>query len=717
MAKRDHRNEQRGQQFHWVVGVLIGLVISSCGVSTGFIGLTESKEVGHSIDGAVQSLGQAPAIFDPNRDFAFIEKQMDSAKREPVSTSMNLSSSQIQDEIVMTSDYTDEVIAKTQVSRPMIVDSFKQGTQGLTVTESLSQVSSKSGPLDILIVMDNSRSMVEEQENIATKLQDLLAHVANADWRIAVVTTDPNDGCQRALIKKGDSNASASFATAVRPGTAGSASERGILMSVVGLRGSFPSGVSGGTCSLSAPWLRPNAPVAVLIVSDEDNCSNGRDCGAAAWGEEKYLRDYLSTIRQPGVDAKVYGIIYHPTQARSDCQSGLSPGAQYASIIQQTNGLWGSVCATDYGNILRRISEDAATLLKHQYTLKNIPDLSSAQIKINGAAVASGWTIKDQTLTFTAAPPPGASIDIRYTVGARPIKSRFKLTASPAMDTLKVMENGSVLAPQKYAYDSATNELVYTAADNADVRVDYRQQTPALVSVFDLGAGVHAATLDVKVNGVVAKNYSLSSDNKTLIFAVPPADGAQILFTLKRFKSKRLAYPYTLPSGLVGGTYEVRYLATGAKIPVIIGNGLLTITEPQHIEGQKLAVIYRVVKPANGWELPLASVPDQGSLRVKAGSIECAPSTFSVVSGKLLLKCDTGGMDRVDVSYTHTQPSLSLVDFPEVAGKSGIEWAITINQKPVVAGEDFRVEGTKIYFLKSHLPSSKVKIVAKYLKD
>ncbi len=699
------------------ITMLAGWLLCGCGIRTTFIGRTDVRYAANG-DAGAESAGSAPATYDPNRDFMLIEKTFDSAVPENRSSTMSLSSSQVSDEILMTSDYAAEVITKNQVTRPVVTDSFKQGTKGSTVSETFSQVSSKSGPLDILIVMDNSWSMAEEQNNIATKLQDLLSSLGQADWRIAVVTTDPNDGCQRALIKKGDVDALTAFSRALRPGITGSTNEQGILMAVVGLQAAFPVGVTGGTCSPSAAWLRPDAPVAVLIVSDEDNCSStGSGCGMSAWNKDQYLYDYLAQIRRPGVDAKVYGIIDHPTLTRQDCPTGVFHGNQYANIIQSTGGLWGSVCATDYGAILQRISQDAATLLKDQYILQNIPDLASAKVTINGAASQSGWTINGGTLTFTTVPPAAAAITVSYTVGARPIKSRFKLAAIPALDTLRVLENGASVASSRYSIDPVTNELVYAAAENADVRLEYRQKAPDLVTVFNLGQGVQPGSVQVSVDGATVKNFTISQDSKTLTFNAPPSDAAQIVIALKRFKSKRLDYVYNLPTGTVDGQYTVKNQTSAADVPVTWSSGKLLIADKDHVEGQKLVVTYRLLKPADGWELPLGLVPDQGTIKVKVGEKACAPSSYTVSGQKLILHCDTSGVDKITVSYVHTGPSLQDADVSEVAGKADVQESVWINNELATRGVDYDLSGSRIKFLKSHPKSSKIKIAMKYLKD
>jgi len=60
--------------------------------------------------------------------------------------------------------------------------------------------------VDILVVVDNSCSMAEEQENLATNFQDLIAAFVDADvaWRIGVTTTDLEHEWARGQLMGGD---------------------------------------------------------------------------------------------------------------------------------------------------------------------------------------------------------------------------------------------------------------------------------------------------------------------------------------------------------------------------------------------------------------------------------------------------------------------------------------------------------------------------------
>ncbi|MBC7660110.1 MAG: hypothetical protein H7249_10405 [Chitinophagaceae bacterium] len=130
-----------------------------------------------------------------------------------------------------------------QLNRPVYTEVFPQSSQLQDLSESFQQNSTASGILDLLLVIDNSGSMTEEQQNLSSKLSPLLYYLKDSDWRIGVVTTDPKDGCLRGLISKGDANSSELFTNAVNAGIKGSGNERGILQAVAGLKGECnPSG-------------------------------------------------------------------------------------------------------------------------------------------------------------------------------------------------------------------------------------------------------------------------------------------------------------------------------------------------------------------------------------------------------------------------------------------------------------------------------------------
>lgn len=166
----------------------------------------------------------------------------------------------------------------------------------------------KPTPVDILFVVDNSGSMADEQINLARnfdKFINVLTQGAGNDYQIAVVSTDLDgtgevagdvqdvfsttppffvsqgtirrceptsiaNGCFRGgSMKVVRSSMSASdqiraFQENVRLGSCGSGNERAMLAMATALGNARP-----GSCN--AGFLRPDANLVVVIVSDEEN--------------------------------------------------------------------------------------------------------------------------------------------------------------------------------------------------------------------------------------------------------------------------------------------------------------------------------------------------------------------------------------------------------------------------------------------------------------
>ncbi|MBC7530658.1 MAG: VWA domain-containing protein [Oligoflexus sp.] len=277
----------------------------------------------------------------------------------------------------------------------------------------------KLGAADILVVIDNSDSMTQEQKNLSTKLQDLLGGVKESDWQIGVITTtvavEKNlDKCVMTLIKPSDANFEDKFRKAVTPGVDGSAVEEGIRQAVNGLR-----------CT-EAPWVRLNSTVAVLIVSDEDNCSsNGSGCKKQPSSTEQYLITYMEQElgRVVGVNAGFFGIFSPPA---SPCSTALNKATQYQKLVDyKANGKvnYGKICDESYKETLQRISRNISMLLSHQFSLKHVPYEGTVVVtgkKADGSPITpSDYKIMGSLVTFVADNEPALKSEFMVTYKVR----------------------------------------------------------------------------------------------------------------------------------------------------------------------------------------------------------------------------------------------------------------------------------------------------------
>ena len=266
-------------------------------------------------------------------------------------------------------------------------------------------------PLDILMVIDNSSSMVEVHRGLSDKLDVLLGEVKDNDWQIALTTTDPRD-CPQTLISASTPNYTQVFHSAIsKLGTGGTILEQASRAALLGLQ---------KDCQ-GKEWLRPNSAVAVLIITDEDNFERG-PCGMIDTSglsvveplddsecHVSALHAYLQKIRIPGVTAKVYGLI-----------NTSNNGAHSKNFLtwKDSNGKhifdhYASVYAKNYTATLRKISQHIQDVLQNRFVLQKTYPNRFARVffttsKGEDMLSTDAYNISGNILTLkTNAIPPG----------------------------------------------------------------------------------------------------------------------------------------------------------------------------------------------------------------------------------------------------------------------------------------------------------------------
>lgn len=482
----------------------------------------------------------------------------------------------------MSQELNEELKLFVQPHRPQAMDAFTQGASGTVRTENFQQLASGSGVLDLVVVIDNSGSMAEEQLNLSTKLNPLLSYISASDWRLAVVTTDYRNGCVREVINKGDPDIQATFAAAIQAGTRGSGNEEGFRMAVEALK---------GNC-LSAPWVRPSSTVAVLIVSDEDNCSNnGLGCSNKDWNTPAYLTDYLASIRQVGTSARTYGLFWDPATPRSQCNTAASVATQYAAAVANTGGTSGSICDADYSTTLSAISRDIATILESQFALEHIPEPSSEKVYINNVVQTDGYRIIGNILKFNDAPAAGSEIRIEYRYGATPVLSMFQLTKSPVPSSLNIKVNGQPIAASGYTYNSADNKITFNPVppDNASIQVYFREYI-SLPRSFQIGQDAVSESIYVSINNIAINSdaFRFDSAGGILTFSAEPPEGARIDVSYQSYGVPVLKYPYVLNSGQ--RNIMVNDADTGEILTPDFAGSMLTFSPEDFRRGRNITV-------------------------------------------------------------------------------------------------------------------------------
>ncbi len=324
----------------------------------------------------------------------------------------------------------------------------------------------QSGKVDLLFVVDNSRSMYQNQEKMAERFPDLINSIDGLDWQIAMITTDisksPGNSIPRPangmgafqdgrflkfpngqfILKKGTPSAQQLFQTTVR---------REETLECDVFAGECPSGDERGIYALNMAidpearpenqsFFRPGAHLGVVILSDEDVRSRPE-----VWEYEGYALEPLdkpeSFVKNiaPYLGAtkvvSAHAIIVRPGDTA--CLAEQSPGSikaaygtHYAALAQPSStlkslgnivdGVIGNICSNNYtkemGDIGAKITNNVNML-----QLACSPLEGSIKIRFTDHlgqpiqySVQYSYNSSNKRVTFNPAAPSGSIVHLEY---------------------------------------------------------------------------------------------------------------------------------------------------------------------------------------------------------------------------------------------------------------------------------------------------------------
>ncbi|MBS1149668.1 MAG: uncharacterized protein H6Q89_1366 [Myxococcaceae bacterium] len=282
-------------------------------------------------------------------------------------------------------------------------------------------VKQADGIVDILWVIDDSGSMANQRKTLVNNFDRFLAALLTlkVSWQMGVTTTNALDlGKLRGttkVIKLTTPDPKAVFEANTTFSGSRTRWEQGLRMAELAVTG--VNIAPGGT---NVGFLRPNAALAVIVVTDEDDSSFGTPDHFArvfrtAKGKGNEALVTFSTIAgstpvgcTPAGEANYYGSL-------------AEPAFRYASVSTKTGGVVGSICDASFEGTLVSIAE-ALNTLRRVFPLTLKPLLSSLTVRVNGAVIpqdpVSGWQYRLDTNSIvflgTYIPPPGAILRLEY---------------------------------------------------------------------------------------------------------------------------------------------------------------------------------------------------------------------------------------------------------------------------------------------------------------
>jgi hypothetical protein len=224
--------------------------------------------------------------------------------------------------------------------------------------------------VDILWVVDNSGTMSEERTLLGDKFDQFMSSLlaSGADYHIGIVSTDTDDPTHSGrlqgspkVITPAIQDPQAAFAANVQIPETPSRSERGLDAVYLALSEDLLAGDNSG-------FLRANASLFVIVVSDEDDHSIGSTHFYSRW---------LEHFKGAGNENMVsFSAIVG--QAPDGC-AGAEAGLRYLQVQGDTAGLFQSICSQDYGQVVEELGINAAGL-RRKFYLSELPQPETLRV-------------------------------------------------------------------------------------------------------------------------------------------------------------------------------------------------------------------------------------------------------------------------------------------------------------------------------------------------
>jgi hypothetical protein len=277
------------------------------------------------------------------------------------------------------------------------------------------------GIVDILWVIDDSGSMTNQRQTLANNfsrfLDDLLA--LQVRFQMGVISTNHNDrGTLRGttkIITNSTPNPRQVFLQNTTFPPSRARLEQGLRMLELALTEPNLSGANAG-------FLRPNAALAVIVVTDEDDSS---------YGDPAYYSRFLRSLKGPGNEnlssLSIIGgttpVGCYPPGEEIYFGGLAEPAFRYSSVATKTGGVIGSICDVSFEATLSRIAA-ALNTLRRVFPLSLKPDPATISVRVNGTLiprdVVNGWQYRTETQSITFlgnyVPPPGAVLRFEYAI-------------------------------------------------------------------------------------------------------------------------------------------------------------------------------------------------------------------------------------------------------------------------------------------------------------
>lgn len=277
-------------------------------------------------------------------------------------------------------------------------------------------IDSSGDKLDIVIVVDNSPSMKEEQRKMATRFSTFISKLSGLDWQLGIITTDatgkkeweegrlvPMVGLKNTfLINKLTPHVEKIFGNTVQRKEHGTSNEEGIkALNLLLDRNEYNYA------------FRDRAHLATIVVSDEDERSNGKSLQLK--NKPETLMNHVKNKWDGNKTFTHHSIVLLKEGSVKGCsQVGANfVGKTYMDLSRKTGGIIGNICSNDYGKELQAIG-DSMTAEAYTMMLKCVPTGSVEVTYLPVPNQPITHTVKENKLYLKPYPPVGTKVQAKY---------------------------------------------------------------------------------------------------------------------------------------------------------------------------------------------------------------------------------------------------------------------------------------------------------------
>lgn len=305
--------------------------------------------------------------------------------------------------------------------------------------------SSEEKMVDLLVVVDNSTSMLKDQEKLSREFLNFVNAISDADYRVGVITTDTDSRGNESrpgfhgnldivsatglrYITKQDSNPSDLFAELINrketkvcedsgrvSGKCPSFDERPLyaIKKAIDKRNTVNRG-----------FFRKGADLGVIIISDEDETDFKKGGFYSAtellshfrneFEESKKINAFSIAIPDDDLDC----LNKQAKETNGGIGKAARPGVRTGELSDLTGGFKANICSENYGEAIQLISEYVKrNLIPLTVDVPDTIRLETVRLKIttpDGKDFKAGYTLNGKTLRIFPSPPEGSKVELTY---------------------------------------------------------------------------------------------------------------------------------------------------------------------------------------------------------------------------------------------------------------------------------------------------------------